>query len=272
MAAAGRIPFVNTMATFAANRAAEMVKLDIAYNALPVRIAATHAGVSAGHLGPTHHALEDLGTMRAWPNMTVLAPADAATVTALLDETADRSGPVYLRLGRGPTPPLPPGLPPVRLGALHPVRTGREAVLLAVGPRLLPRCAAAVDLLAERGLAAGLLHAHTLKPFDAATLLEWAGPARLVVTVEDHWRSGGLGSLVAETLSERLPRPVLRLGLPDGFVDEAGSEAWILDRAGLSPGDIAAAVAAADPGPAEAGLPSVRLPPTTIAKRSVRHG
>ncbi|MGH3658463.1 MAG: hypothetical protein ACRDUA_17550, partial [Micromonosporaceae bacterium] len=107
MAAAGLIPYVNTMAAFAATRALEAVKVDVAYNALPVRIVATHAGLAAGHLGPTHHALEDLAVMRVLPGCTVVVPADAEQAVRAVRATADLPGPVYLRLGRGPTPPLP---------------------------------------------------------------------------------------------------------------------------------------------------------------------
>lgn len=115
LARSGRIPFVNTMATFAATRALEAVKLDIAWNDLPVRIVATHGGLSAGHLGSTHHALEDLAVMRMLPNMTVLVPADGPATESLVRAGAELPGPVYLRLGRGATPSIAPG--PNRCGS-----------------------------------------------------------------------------------------------------------------------------------------------------------
>ena len=107
LAACGRIPFVNTMAAFAASRALEAIKIDIAYNRLPVRIMATHGGLAAGHLGPTHQALEDLAVMRVLPDMTVVVPADAAATEAFVEQSLDLPGPLYVRLGRKPTPPLP---------------------------------------------------------------------------------------------------------------------------------------------------------------------
>lgn len=108
LAREGRIPLVNTMAAFASSRAVEAVKIDIAMGNLPVLIAATHSGVSAGHLGPTHHALEDLAVMRALPHMTVVVPGDAAGTEDLLRQALTLGGPVYFRLGRGATPICPP--------------------------------------------------------------------------------------------------------------------------------------------------------------------
>src|SRR5258708_991432 len=122
LAASGWVPFVNTMAAFASTRALESVKIDIAYNKLPVRIAATHGGLSAGHLGPSHHCLEDLAIMRAMPGMTVLVPGDAAQTEALVAQTLDLSGPAYLRLGRSPTPPLPDEAGMPLLGRLQQLR------------------------------------------------------------------------------------------------------------------------------------------------------
>ncbi|PRX96508.1 transketolase family protein [Allonocardiopsis opalescens] len=244
MAAAGWTPFVTTMAAFAASRALEAVKIDVAYNALPVRIAATHAGVAAGSLGPTHHELADLAVMRALPNMTVVVPGDAAAVPVLLDQLRAVPGPVYLRLGRGPTPPLPASAPAPELGRLQPLRGGRRAVLVATGPLPVLAALRAAELLAAARVDAGVLQAHTLKPFDTATLLEWTADAELVVAVEEHWRTGGLGSAVAETLAENAPAPLLRVGWPDAFVAEVGGQEHLLDRAGVSGAAIAAAVSA----------------------------
>ena len=109
LAASGRIPFVNTMATFATTRALEAVKIDIAYNRLPVRIVATHGGLAAGHLGPTHHSLEDLAIMRTLPGFTVVVPADSAAAEEAVLQTLDLPGPAYIRLGRSATPPIDRG-------------------------------------------------------------------------------------------------------------------------------------------------------------------
>ncbi|WP_220182805.1 transketolase family protein [Sphaerisporangium album] len=245
MAASGWRPYVNTMAAFAGARALEAVKIDIAYNALPVRIMATHSGVSAGHLGPTHHALEDLAVMRVLPNMTVVVPADGASTTALLGQVADLPGPAYVRLGRKPTPSLPEDTPPPVLGRIQRLRDGGEVVLVCAGPLpVLAALEAAGTLAAEDGLDVGVLHAHTLKPFDTGTLTAATAGARLVVTVEEHWPSGGLGSAVAEELAEHAPRPLLRIAMPDRFVDTVGGQERLMADNGITAEGVAARVRA----------------------------
>jgi transketolase len=245
LAASGFLPFVNTMATFASTRALEAVKINIAYNDLPVKIVATHGGVAAGHLGPTHHALEDLAVMRALPNMTVVVPADAAATASVIGQSAGLSGPAYIRLGRKPTPALPGGLPPPVIGALQPLRDGGDVLIVGCGPHPVLESLAAAAELGAGGITAGVLNAHTLKPFDAATLLARAAPAALVVTVEEHRITGGLGGVVAEVLSEHLPRRLLRIGLPDTLQPVCGSPEYLLTLHGLDAGQIAARVRAA---------------------------
>ncbi|TDB78268.1 transketolase family protein [Micromonospora sp. KC723] len=228
MAASGWMPFVNTMAAFAASRAAESVKIDIAYNALPVRIMATHGGLSAGYLGPTHQSLEDLAVMRALPNMTVVVPADTAATRALVDTAMDLPGPLYARLGRKATPDLPDdaGLPVV--GTVQRLRTGPDVLIAATGPYPVHYAQQAADTLAGLGVGATVLNVHTLRPFDVAGLLDAAAGTRLVVAVEEHWHCGGLGAAVAETLAEHQPTPVARIGMPDTFAQHAGSHEDLL--------------------------------------------
>lgn len=223
MAAGGRIPFVNTMAAFATSRALEAIKIDIAYNRLPVRIMATHGGLAAGHLGPTHQALEDLAVMRVLPGMTVVVPADAAATEAFVEQSLDLAGPLYVRLGRKATPPLPAGPPPV-IGQAQTLRQGGDVVLASCGPYPVLACLAAAEVLAGHGIEATVLNMHTLRPLDTETLIAAARPAGLVVTLEEHWRGGGLGGAVAETLAEHEPARVLRLGVPDAFVDRVGNQ------------------------------------------------
>jgi len=231
LAASGRIPFVNTMATFAATRALEAVEIDIAYNALPVRIAATHSGLSAGHFGPTHHSLEDVAVMRTLPSMTVLVPADAAQTASLVAQSVGLPGPVYLRLGRKATPPIE-AEPPV-VGRLQRLRCGADAVLVAAGPLPVAAALEAAEELGTEGVSAAVFNAHTIKPFDGETLAEAVADAGVVVTVEDHWRTGGLGGAVAETLAELAPRRVLRIGVPDTFSKAVGDHEFLLRHYGV---------------------------------------
>ncbi len=234
-------PHVITMAAFAESRAAEAVKIDVALNAAPVCIAATHAGLSSGTLGPTHHALSDLAVMRVLPNMTVLVPADADAAGALVGQLAALTGPVYLRLGRLATDPLPASAPPV-IGELQPLRPGHDVVILACGPHPVLASLGAARELAAAGISAAVLNAHTVKPFDEAALIEAVRPARLVVTVEEHWCAGGLGGMVAEVLSRRLPRPLMTFGVPDVFAARVGDHEHLLRHFGITPAAIAAGV------------------------------
>lgn len=238
LAASGKIPFVNTMATFATTRALESLKVDVAYAGLPVRVAATHSGLSAGHLGPTHHALEDLAIMRALPEFTVVTPADATATEEAVAQSVDLPGPVYLRLGRKATPALEAG--PTELGRAQRLREGADVAVLACGPHPVLAALAAADLLAADGVTATVLNVHTLKPFDVETVVSAARGVRAVITVEEHWRSGGLGGAVAETLSEHAPTRVARIGMPDTFAEVVGGQEHLLDHYGITGERIAA--------------------------------
>lgn len=245
MARAGWIPFVNTMATFASTRALESIKINIAYNALPVRIIATHGGVAAGHLGFTHFALEDLAVMRVLPNMTVVVPADADATTSVIEQSAAIEGPVYVRLGRKATAPLPDGTKPAVIGQIQPLRDGDDVVFVCCGPHPVHAALDAALELGAAGISAAVLNAHTLSPFDHDALAGYAAKAALVVTIEEHRLGGGLGGLVAETLAAHSPRRVLRIGLPDVLAPGVGSQDQILQRHGLAAKDVAAQVLAA---------------------------
>ncbi len=244
MARTGLVPFVNTMATFASTRALESVKINIAYNELPVRIMATHGGVAAGHLGFTHFALEDLAVMRALPAMTVVVPADASSAASVVEQAAAIDGPLYVRLGRKATAPLPAGSGQAVIGQVQRLRDGDDVVIACCGPLPVLAGLSAAELLARAGIGACVLNVHTLRPFDLATLLDCAARSALVVTVEEHRTTGGLGGLVAEVLAESVPRRVLRIGLPDVLAPGVGCQEEILQRHGVDAQGIAGRVRA----------------------------
>ncbi|MBE1536754.1 transketolase family protein [Actinomadura algeriensis] len=245
LAASGRMPFVTTMATFAATRALEFIKIDIAYNALPVRIVATHGGLAAGHLGPTHHALEDLGIMRMLPGFTVVVPGDARQAEEAVRQSLALPGPVYIRLGRAATPDLDggrPGTAPFEIGRAQWLRPPGDVAIIACGPHPVLAALRAADLLDARGVRAAVLNLHTPHPLDVDAVLAAAAGTRGVVTVEEHWRPGGLGGAVAETLAEHAPVRVARVGMPAVFAERAGDQEHLLDRYGIT-ADAAAAAA-----------------------------
>ncbi|MFI1258297.1 transketolase family protein [Streptomyces netropsis] len=234
LARSGRIPFVNTMATFAATRALEAVKLDIAWNDLPVRIVATHGGLSAGHLGSTHHSLEDLAIMRMLPNMTVLVPADGPATESLVRAGAELPGPVYLRLGRGATPALA-SREPVRIGVAQSLRRGTDVTLIATGPYPVLTAVETADELAGAGIDVAVLNMHTVKPLDQEAIVTAATRTRGIVTIEEHWAAGGLGSAVAEVVADLgVACPVRRVAVADRFAAGTGGHRHLLARNGIS--------------------------------------
>lgn len=240
MAAAGLIPFAHTLSGFAAARACEQIKVDVAGNNLPVRIVVTHGGLSAGHYGPTHHAAEDLGIMRMMPNLTVLVPADAVEAEQALLASVDHPGPVFLRLGRDATPLVHREPCDFRIGRAAVLAAGDDVTLVAAGPYPVLMAVEAAETLAAEGIGARVLDMHTIKPLDTGALLRAAEETRGIVTVEDHLVVGGLGGAVCETLAARRPCPVRRVGVPDRFSDLVGDELHLLEAAGITAQRIAA--------------------------------
>jgi transketolase len=240
----GIIPFANTMAAFASARALDQVRLDIAYHALPVRIAATHSGLSAGHLGPTHHCQQDLAVMRALPNMTVMTPADAAETACMVRAAAYLPGPVYIRLGRNATDPVYAEPVEFTVGRAVRLRAGSDVTIIAAGAYPVLFALEAAERLAERGVDSSVLNMHTVKPLDLEAVVLAATTTGGIVTVEDHSVLGGLGGAVAETVAEHAPARVVRVGIADAFSGRPGGHREQLVTAGVSPDHIVEAAQA----------------------------
>lgn len=233
LATCGKIPFAATFAFLASMRACEQVRTDIAYANLNVKIFATHAGVALGQGGTTHHATEDMGIMRSFANMTILVPADPLETQKAVEAAIAHQGPVYLRLGRNPSPVLYTGDLDFRLGRANLVRAGSDVTLIGCG-RTVAECWVAAELLATQGVSARVLDMHTVKPIDAAAIEEAEAHTRLIVTAEDHNIIGGLGSAVAEVLAEAgLATRLKRLGFRDTYAG-IGPEPGLLDKHGLT--------------------------------------
>ena len=241
LAAAGLIPYAHTMSAFATLRAAEQLRTDIAANKLPVRVVATHGGLSAGHYGPSHHALEDLAIARSMPGLTVVVPADAAQTTWAVKATAYHPGPVFLRLGRGPTPAIREASHDLAVGRAIELGGGDDITLIACGPLPTHLALDARRTLAGHSVAARVLGMHTIAPLDAAAVECAARQTAGIVTVEDHLATGGLGGAVCEVVCATRPCPVRRIGAPTGFLDRVGTEAELLEDAGVTAERVVAA-------------------------------
>ncbi len=241
IASCGLIPFASTFAMFAAGRAYEQVRNSIGYPHLNVKIGATHGGLAVGEDGATHQCIEDFALMRAIPGMTVVCPADDAEAQAAVRAAAALEGPVYLRFGRDPVPVLHDALPRFELGRALLLRPGSDVTIAATGPLVSIALDAAV-LLAGRGVSARVLDFHTIKPIDVEMLTLAAAETGAIVTAEDHNIVGGLGSAVCEALAQRLPVPVLRVGVEDKF-GMSGHGPELYEAYGLTAEHIAAACA-----------------------------
>jgi len=232
LALEGKIPYINTIATFLTRRCFEQIVLDLGLHNTKVRLIASGGGVVYAPLGPTHLAIDDIAILRAVPNMTILAPADADEMRRLMLQTLEVPGPIYIRLGKGGDPVVSRDDLPCEIGKAILMRQGKDALIVATGISLQVALAGA-EQLEKNGISATVLHLHTLKPLDKEAILEEAAKVPVVVTIEEHTIVGGLGSAVAEIIAEAAfdrPKRFRRIGIPDVFPDQYGSQASLMAR------------------------------------------
>lgn len=213
LACAGLKPFVCGPACFYSTRAAEQIKVDVAYSHMNVKIIGVSGGVSYGALGGTHHAVQDVALMRAVPNLQVFLPADANQSAALTRALVSSPEPAYVRVGRGAVPDVYGQDAPFEIGKANRLREGKDVALIACG-EMVYHAVEAAKLLAESGIEASVYDMATIKPLDDAAILE-AAKAGAIVTIEEHSVKGGLGGAVAEVVCQRDPVKMRILGLPD---------------------------------------------------------
>jgi len=240
LSASGWIPYASTFCVFASMRAVEQIRNSIAYARFNVKIVATNAGIEIGADGVTHQGIEDVAIMRAIPNMTVLVPSDPILTDKLVHKVADLDGPVYIRLGRQPTPFLYHQDLSPEIGKAIVVHEGEDVTIIAVG-NMVCRALEAAEMLAEEGVSVRVLDMHTVKPIDVDAILAAATETGCIVTAEDHNVMGGLGGAVAEVLSIHEPTPLEIIGLQDTFA-ESGEAEELLKKYGLTVSDIVATV------------------------------
>ena len=236
LAASGKTVFASTFGVFATGRCWEQIRLAVAYPRLNVKIVATHCGISVGEDGASHQALEDMAIMRSLPNMTVISPADAYEAYAATKAIADYNGPVYMRMGRAEFPTTTEEGAPFVIGKATVMREGSDVTLVGCG-QMVSFCLEAADMLATEGISAEVVNMSTIKPLDAETLLASVGKTGCCVTAEEHSIIGGLGSAVAEVLSESIVAPLERVGTRDTF-GESGKPDELMQKYGLTAADI----------------------------------
>ena len=242
----GKIVFCYSIATFASMRTFEQIRNDVCAHNASVTIVGSGAGLSYSDAGTSHHALEDIAIIRSLPNMHVLCPADPVETTWATAQAISLAKPVYLRLGKKGEPIIP-ATKKLTLGKARVLKKGPDVVIIATG-NIVYTTLLAATLLEKQGIHATVLSIHTVKPLDKKLLITLASAFPLFVTVEEHSIIGGLGSAVAEVVSElKNPPQLKRIGLPDTFVHIGGTHAYLRSYYGLSAEAIATTIRGALP-------------------------
>ena len=244
LAMEGFIPYVNTIATFLTRRCYEQVAVDLCMHDLPVRLIANGGGGVYAPLGPTHLAIEDIAIMRALPNMTVVVPCDADEMNRLMMSTLEWPHPIYIRLAKGGDKVVSEEQNGFELGKLIKMRNGADGLFVTTGV-MTQLALETADILKADGVDVGVLHVHTIKPFDSDGVVSAIDSVKAVVTVEEHIVNGGLGSAVLESCSELCPEllsKISRIGIPDRFATEYGSQNSLLKHWGITSNTLVAAM------------------------------
>ena len=223
LATCGKIPFVVTYAAFGSMRMCEMIRQEICYTHLNVKIACSHGGVTPANDGASHQAIEDMGILRTIPNMTVVMPADYASARRLVRAAAEFDGPVYLRFTRDAVPVIYDEDEQFEIGKAKKLRDGKDVAILANGDTVRLAIQAA-EALAEKGIEARVYDFHTIKPLDEAVVNACIDEIGKIITVEDHNILNGLGSAVCELVAEAGKGKVKRIGIQDQFGQSAPYE------------------------------------------------
>ena len=236
LATCGKIPFVVTYAAFGSMRMCEMIRQEICYPNLNVKIACSHGGVTPANDGASHQAIEDMGIMRTLPNMTVVMPADYVSAKKLVKAAAAYEGPMFLRFTRDAIPVIYDEGVELEIGKAHLVRDGKDVAIIANGDTVRLAIDAAKEL-EGKGISAKVLDMHTIKPLDVDAVTDCLKNIGKVITVEDHNILNGLGSAVCEVAAELGCGKVKRIGIQDQFGESAPYER-LLAKNGITVEDI----------------------------------
>ena len=216
MATCGKVPYVSTFAMFAAGRAYDQIRNGVCYPNLNVKICATHSGITVGEDGATHQMLEDIALMRVVPNMTVISPSDDTETRWAVEEAYKIKGPVYIRLSRLATPVIYEENQKFEIGKMIQMGEGTDATIFATGD-VLYQALIAKEELEKNGVYVRVIDVHTIKPIDKETIIKCAKETKKLISLEDHNIFGGLGSAIAEVLTESYPTKLVRMGIKDQF-------------------------------------------------------
>lgn len=244
LAMEGKIPYVNTIATFLTRRCYEQVVVDLGLHNLNVRLLGNGGGLVYAPLGPTHEAIEDIAIMRAIPNMTVIAPADANEMRRAMLQSLDYQGPMYFRIAKGGDQIVTNDDIPFEIGKAFLLRPGSDALVITTGITLGAALEAS-ERFKEQGLKVAVMHVPTIKPLDVEAITTAIARVPIIVTIEEHTLNGGLGSAIAEIIAEvNFPskKYFKRIGIPDVFADRYGSQASLMRGFGITTENIVAVI------------------------------
>lgn len=236
----GKIPYISSYAVFNPGRNWDQLRVSVCYSKANVKIEGAHAGISVGPDGATHQALEDIAITRCLPNLTVVVPCDAIEAQKATVAAGYIQGPVYLRYGREKVPTITTKKTPFKIGRADIYRNGKDVTVIACGVMVYASLIAAEELEKD-GISIGVINCSTIKPMDKKTIIAAAKKTKAIVTAEEHQIHGGLGSAVAEVLSQAYPVPMKIVGVKDRF-GESGQPDELLKKFGCSPQDIIKAV------------------------------
>lgn len=243
IAACGKTVVAASYAIFSPGRNWEQIRTTICINNRPVIIVGSHAGITVGPDGATHQALEDIALMRVLPNMIVLSPCDYLETKKAILAMAKLKKPCYIRFPRSEVPVITTEDSSFEIGKAEILREGNDVVVIATG-EMVYRALLAAEQLKLNNISVRVINIHTIKPLDTKVVLQATEECRAVVTIEDHQVAGGLGSMVAETISQHFPVPIKIMGIQDKF-GESGSLEELLEKYGLTVPEIMKAVTTA---------------------------
>lgn len=238
LADAGEIPFATTFANFAALRACEQVRHFMGYMKCNVKLVGLSAGFGMEYFGNTHYGIEDMAAIRSVPNIVIFSPADGMEVMKCVEAAAAHNGPVYIRLtGVMNQPVVHRENFDFEIGRPVELKEGNDIAVFSTGS-MVYRALEAAKILEKEGIHVKVMDIHTIKPFDRSIVTS-LDLQKLLVTVEEHSVTGGLGTVVAEELCfEKRALPLLRLGIGEGY-KKAGSYSYMLEQHGLTAEGIA---------------------------------
>ncbi|HUL44279.1 MAG TPA: transketolase family protein [Bacteroidota bacterium] len=220
---AGKIPFASTYGEFATGRPFDQIRQSIAYSQLPVKICASHCGITVGPDGATHQSLEDLAIMRVLPHMTVATPCDYHQAKKMVKSSVQWNRPIYIRFFRDNTPVFTDPNAPFQLGKADTLIDGKDVTVFAAGLQVW-EAILAEEILAKEGISVRVINMHTIKPLDAEAVMNAAKETGAIVTAEDHQKHAGLGGAVAELLAQTLPTPQEFVAVNDTFGESGKGE------------------------------------------------